>query len=74
MRGTGGYAAVVVHRKCPVTKQMQLDRPQMPCNEADAVRSARPKGKECRHRGKEVHGKRVECYAEEKINVSGTYH
>jgi len=25
MRGTG-YAAVVVHRKCPVTKQVQLDR------------------------------------------------
>ncbi|MBE0460155.1 MAG: hypothetical protein IBX60_00745 [Candidatus Aminicenantes bacterium] len=25
MQGTG-YAAVVVHRKCPVTKQMQLDR------------------------------------------------
>ncbi|MEA2004791.1 MAG: hypothetical protein U9O50_00755 [Acidobacteriota bacterium] len=36
--------------------------------------SARPKGKECRHRGKEVHGKRVECYTEGKINVSGRYH
>jgi len=23
--------------------------PQMPCNEADAVKSARPKGKLCRH-------------------------
>ncbi|MEA2006210.1 MAG: hypothetical protein U9O50_08165 [Acidobacteriota bacterium] len=41
---------------------------------AQVVRSARPKGKECRHRGKEVHGKRVECYAEGEINVSGTYH
>ncbi|MEA2006511.1 MAG: hypothetical protein U9O50_09690 [Acidobacteriota bacterium] len=41
---------------------------------AQVVRSARPKGKECRHRGKEVHGKRVEYYAEGKINVSGTYH
>jgi len=62
MRGTG-YAAVVVLRKCHVTK-----------HEAGAVRSARPKGKECRHRGKEVHGKRVECYAEGKINVNGRYH
>jgi len=25
MRGTG-HAAVVIHRKCPVTKQMQQDR------------------------------------------------
>ncbi|MEA2005598.1 MAG: hypothetical protein U9O50_04990 [Acidobacteriota bacterium] len=38
------------------------------------VRSARPKGKECRHRGKELHGKRVECYAEGKINLTGRYH
>ncbi|MBE0460346.1 MAG: hypothetical protein IBX60_01745 [Candidatus Aminicenantes bacterium] len=38
------------------------------------VRSARPKGKECRHRAKEVHGKRVECYAEGKINVTVRYH
>jgi len=41
----------------------------MGCNAADAVRSARPKGKECRHKGKEVHGKRVKCYAEGKINL-----
>jgi len=41
---------------------------------ADAVRSARLKGKECRYRGKEVHGKRVECYAEGKINVNGRYY
>jgi len=46
----------------------------MPCNEADAVRSARPNGKEFLHRGKEVHGKRVECYADGKINVNGRYH
>jgi len=51
-------AADARHRAC------SCGRPsQMPCNEADAVRSARPKGKECRHRGKELHGKRVECYA-----------
>jgi len=35
--------------------------------------SACLKGKECRHRGKEVHGKRVECYAEGKINLTGRY-
>jgi len=46
----------------------------MPCNEADAVRSARLEGKECRYRGKELHGKRVKCYAEGKINVTGRYH
>ncbi|MEA2005925.1 MAG: hypothetical protein U9O50_06675 [Acidobacteriota bacterium] len=40
---------------------------------AEVVRSARPKGKECRHRGKELHGKRVECYAEGKINVNSRY-
>jgi len=57
------------HRVCSCGRP-----PQMPCNEADAVRSARPKGKEWRHRAKEVHGKRVECYAEGKINVSGRYH
>jgi len=45
----------------------------MPCNEADAVRSARLKGKECRHRGKEVQGKKAECYAEGYINVTGRY-
>jgi hypothetical protein len=45
----------------------------MPCNEADAVGSARLEGKECRYRGKEVHGKRVECYTEGKINVTGRY-
>jgi len=26
------------------------------------------------HKGYEVHGKRVECYAEGKINVNGRYH
>jgi len=45
----------------------------MSCNEADAVRSARLKGKECRYRGKEVHWKRVVCYAERKINITGRY-
>jgi len=45
----------------------------MRCNKADAVRSARLKGKECRYRGKEVHGKRVECYAEGNIKVNGKY-
>jgi len=45
----------------------------MRCNEADAVRSACLKGKECRDRGKEVHGKRVKCYAEGEINVTGRY-
>jgi len=45
----------------------------MGCNEADAVRSPRLKGKECRYRGKEVQGKRVECYAEGKINLTGRY-
>jgi len=47
--------------------------PQMPYNEADAVISARLKGKKCRYRGKEVHGKRVECYAEGKINLTDRY-
>jgi len=61
-------AADARHRVC------SCGRPsQMPCNEADAVRSARPKGKECQHRGKKWHGKRVECYAEGKINVTGRY-
>jgi len=45
----------------------------MRCNAADAVRSARLKGKECRYRGKEVHGKRVKYNAEGKIDVTGRY-
>jgi len=45
----------------------------MRCNEADAVRSACLKGKECRYRGKEAHGKRVEFYAEGNIKVTGKY-
>jgi len=34
MRGTG-HAAVVVHRKCPVTKQMQQDRLALRVKDAD---------------------------------------
>jgi len=45
----------------------------MRCNAADATRSACPKGKECGYRGKVMHGKRTECYAEGKINVTGRY-
>jgi len=34
MRGTG-YAAVVLHRKCPVTKQMRWNRPAQRVNYSD---------------------------------------
>ena len=34
MRGTG-HAAVVVHRQCPVTKQMQQDRLALRVKDAD---------------------------------------
>jgi hypothetical protein len=34
--------------------------PQMPCNEVDAVRSARLNGKECRHKRGNVYGKCVQ--------------
>ena len=33
---------------------------QMPCNEVDAVRSARLKGKECRYKIRNVYGKCVQ--------------
>ncbi len=56
------------HRICSCGRPLQMH-----CNEADAVRSARPKGKECGHRAKEIYGKKVECYAEGKINVNSRY-
>ena len=39
------FAADARHRVCGCGSP-----PQMPCNEADAVKSARPKGKLCRHK------------------------
>ena len=36
---------------------------QMPCNEVDAVRSARLKGKECRHKINKCIGKCVQHHA-----------
>ncbi len=45
------HEAVVVY--CEPTQ------PNPGCNETDAVRSARPKGKECRHRMKKMYGKCV---------------
>ena len=38
------FAADTRHRVCGCGSS-----PQMPCNEVDAVKSARPKGKLCRH-------------------------
>jgi hypothetical protein len=38
------FAADARHRVCGCGSPLQ-----MPCNEADAVKSARPKGKLCRH-------------------------
>ncbi len=38
------FAADARHRVCGCGSS-----PQVPCNEADAVKSARPKGKLCRH-------------------------